>query len=991
MNNIINSVLNLINTTFKKIFIIILVFLSTILIFTGFFGIYYFSANNNLTNSKQNSNSVEIQTEVVTNNLDTSINTLAATIYEQLDYFGFLDTTVKTVGNDQIIVDIPFSNFTFLENPQAPFSLVDQQNLSKFSSILTAGLFYSGSLQVKSIDGQDFFVLDENNNISFNDGTNGTPGLVPPATTTTPAYTKSSATPTSALKPASFNVFDYAYVNYQNGSPYIQLRPVSDYVYWEIVDGFNYLIQSQVQEALGVTFWLGYDIYEQLVIKYDSEGYQAAEQDLYTYAHLDKNNEAISYVRPSAKPFLVLDTKLPYLGSMKPYNNVDGYHVVDIHPYSTTLTVHSANLIATRINYSAANFKLKPVSASIIFTSNSNLILKVFYYLFLSFIFITLIFIIWYLGLLGIVAATFLSLFFVSVMAFVSFAGFAFSPFLLITIGLGYLMSIMLTIGVANIFRNNLDENLDSEQKYRQNLGKINKKYAFIFFIFIVFFGTLAFFTPTAFAFQLYLIFYLVISLGIYTFIILPLLFLAVDKLTDFSFKKSTSTLQQKTSWHYSVGYNVSNPFEIIFLWKTSASLAKNRRLSLFVSVSVLVSILLFAVIGIVMLTGNSAFNNTIEFDGYYQYNAVWTIQTTAKIPDSIDNSDNGGYSSADPFDQQNLIDNLNSLEVTKIVNDAFKSVDAKIVDKTIVRRDYINYDVILDPATSSVIPTNFNYTFAYGLQLTTKTELTVSDITTINDQLALALYPTINTWANDNDPLTTSASPVVAPSPGYLMIEESGSYSNGAVAIVNNYSDYLVSAGIMFGLLAATFLTLLFILLYLRAATTLAILSSTFFEIVSLLILFIIFWVPFGVSFFIGLSFFVLISLLTKLLIAVPANRMLISNKNLPFEEFENQLRTNHKRLLNSNNLIALSFVISTLFIASIAVTMFWSLFAVALFGFVIIFLFNSYYFINCLIKLNHHAYNRRNIHRDRYLTKITHAKTKNHSAEELIEGINC
>ncbi|NOQ50086.1 MAG: hypothetical protein GQ557_00275 [Mycoplasmataceae bacterium] len=940
-----------------------------------------------------------------------NLEDIASLIDDRFEVAGVNQAQVFTKGEDELMIAFPLLG---IDN-ETPFSWISQERLLEDIAIGYFSAFTNETIELRTVFGDSIFYLDSDGQ-SARAATNDE--LKPDDTTTTDPtdptnlnYLSSTSIITDTTSP---QIFSRADVKYNNGKSYFELTlgetpSISSSV--NVFDQFNLVISeiynySLQKPVIGqVYMWSGYDTYSNLINKLDPEGYAQASavassspisvtnpavddetepttssasiDPLLIYAFTDPYTDEISTVqRTSSKPFLITSTT-SHIDSLSRYNhNSDGTYFLNWYP-DQALTSNEANNIANKINFATQQeLSFDLVSAMFIYNDENEEMMKIVILVFSTIIILLTIFMIWYLGLLGIIAASLLVLMGALFIFIGSISGVSLSFLFVGVLFLFWFVTLLLIVFVGSIFKNNRDQSISIGKKYQKNMAYISNKILIpimIFVIITVIFGLIA---PIWISIVILVnVVYFVIML-FFILIVLPYCFYLIDLFFNYSKTIPTETFK---SWNYLIGSFQTTHLDNDKIWNMIKPFKTKSSSLIFITSMIVFSVLTLGVFGIIFSANGSGLNLSGSSNSYYNYNVVSSLNgDSQEIYDQYINEFNteeyvnsSPIDSDDPYMQQDNFDNLQDYEDD--IEAIFDDAGVNVSNINLVRNDkFISNEIIMPDSSNNGFHLEFLYTYGYQIQSTSKmTASQQEEIQTALNEIQFKGY--INSTDVEQDL-------------NFALQTTTGSlYENQ-----DYYVPYTVksdSLSIFIALLIAVFALLIFMTIFYGWLDAFMTLSLLTFEVIFAFAMMMILWVPFGIGFWIALMTITFFSLITKSSISSKSTREIKilheRSSDLYFDIYDKK----SKNIFNISLLFyGLSFILFALSISYIGIIAVSGMVALFLTIPLIIFL-NSTIYPFLTSKLKYQKDNRKKLRHEKDEALVG---KEGIISEEYIEGIN-
>ncbi len=940
-----------------------------------------------------------------------SLEQLASGIDQGFDVAGVDQAIVLTSNNDEIMINLPL-NWLDDENP---FSWQSIEQLQKGLAIAYSYSFVNEDLEFRTVQGDPMFevsgsgadydyVLVEDSFTgvvsepeSDGSGDDMTIDLASAHPSISPAIKESSS---------GYQLIESSTVKYNGGKAYFKLIfNDEDYLDLAIDASTKLSTGAQDNSMLGTAYmWTGYDIYQKLVTTFDKDGWAMAagastknqittqseseETDengepimtetaytvdpLLVYAFMDpvkSEREGSAQIdqenitkRTSAKPFLLSETEVRQAASL--FN--DGF--VEWTP-AKALSSNEAKLINEKINYAAnSSLNFNYISSSFIYNEKNENAMKILFWTFATIIILVALFIMWYLGLLGVIADLILSILAMIFVMLGAASGVAAGFLFVSTIFFFLLIACGFIILITNKFKYNNDESTTPFSKYKKNLLEITNNNLIplgLIMLFLFIFGLIS---PLWIGINAFLaIVFLVLSI-IFIFGFYPLLLYKLDVWTSYS-----TTIRQKrfSNWNLMTGsMMIYQGLETDRYYKKLNILQSEKMAKTFGVVLVFATVITFGFFGVVAGVMGSGVNGASSERAEFKYNVV--MQVSKNSPQNVDynpfndvedtlvdeeylwyfgkdeinnegrqttnttipwvdttaadsSKENGYLNSDDPYGQEDIFALGEKYESN--ITDAFEDNHIKVQETAMVRNDHFGITDKLNPSNDAPIP-YWNYGFGY--QISSYDALTIeqkSDIETqlngvsTNDLIIKNGYNIKNNDITINFSLQEETGSLVNTTP---LAEENEalpvntSNGNGLPSLFTPYTQAHDGYRVLIALAVAAIAMLIFAWIMYGWTDAALMFALLFGELLTSFILVFILWIPFGISFWLGLSALGLFSLISKLTISSRGTKKIKVQDSTDLEIYKEAYAKGAKNLLMISLLIwGLGFIFFAIAIA--------------------------------------------------------------------------
>lgn len=635
----------------------------------------------------------------------TTIREAGDSIDDTLEFIGFNNTNVYISGEgkqSRVIIDTPISSYV---SDQDSDNVIDasktpETNISFLEEV--AGIYsttlFNPNLDFRSTDGQQIFTKTDK-------GYEYDGSVLETDDDTTESYAFKTS--------GKYNDYDFyksASVSYSNGQPVINVSLNDNNTQTTFLNAFQEF--NKDLEAGGKTFdiWLGYDQLEDFlqIVTGDTSA------NLYDY----KDSKYV-------KPF--------YIGSSSSTIMNSKYADRITIKTDNRLSDKEAKFYAKKINntelFTASN-ETGTVNVSLYTSQKSKIALYVMALLFILVIFVIAAIMLWYLGLLGLLASSvFLAVNAIVVAIFAS-ASLTVTMMALISLIVLAFVSGWLIFVLTNRYRfDNEDKYLTPTKRYFEKLRIFNKElFASVVSISILVFvaGMLL---PAIIASPLY-IFVIGIVLTYAMCLLLQLAIYGVDSLINFTgeyFDCKWSPIIGRIDplWNKEIKYNDS---------------ISKRRTTILTLSSIIVLLISFIMGGGMYLTTGSAINTNMYSTQSYYYN----VRVIDAKEVSMINSDEEQLDPVDSF-----YDATKTLEDD--VREAFKDAGYRPTSINLVRNDAVAFGPI--SGIDEISPENkLQDDASFGFNITTSKKIEGNSIDKVNEKLAEIETQGISVTSDDID-----------------------------------------------------------------------------------------------------------------------------------------------------------------------------------------------------------------------------------------------
>lgn len=647
---------------------------------------------------------------------DTTISQVGDYVDDTLQFLGVNNATVYTTGesgDEKIIIDAPISTYINSFDKEKDNSLAETMNSSenntnfvKAVGELFIATLFNNNLDFRTTTGDQIFTKT-GNDFEFNSEVFNTEETETESFRSTSNY-------------GDYDFYSNADVSYSNGVPVINVGISSfngtDKYLNLFKDFFNFLESNPDTEYV---VWFGYDQLQEFV------GNLTGESNPDLYATYGTSNWI--------KPFLVTKTKNNIMNSR--FDN-------DITiSSSSNFSEKQASFYARKINNSNSfTADASSINVSLYMNQKSKVALYVMAVLLLIVLILISILMIWYLGLLGLIASA--SFILVNLFAALIYSTAGLTVTMLGLVGLLILMFIsawMIFLTINRYRLNNDDKYLSPFKRYLEKLKEFNKE----MFTSVVTVSILAFvcgiFLPAIISAILFVVVIgNVIAFGLCIFN--QLIIFAIDSIIGFTKE------YYDVKWSLIIG-------RIDPLWKKDIkyndSISKAR--TTVISLSSIVVLLVAALFGgISYATTGSAINSSLFTTENFYYN----VQL-------VDPTDFGSFSAMDAeesgINELSMVDTAYELTNTykDDVKEVFKS-ESKVTSISTVRNDSLTFRGKADLSEGdSEFKEVFEDEMSFGFNITTSDKLSNKQIEAINGGLS-KIIPEANSEIEYSEKLGT-------------------------------------------------------------------------------------------------------------------------------------------------------------------------------------------------------------------------------------------
>lgn len=962
----------------KIIFFILIIFLLLSSFIGSLVGLFNYSSDDYKINSNYK-NYYNMQVEIEYFDSDKNVEFVSNYIEDTFLFFGIYDTKVDVINNNNLNVYFSIDEFGFGNDRYSEIS--EQNHKDEIISNLVI-LLNNSMIEFRTPEGE--MLIDEFGN--FVEPELPTPeggGENGGGTITTPPG-KIESYDSKIDLPGEINTYDFslieeAWVDYNQGYPVIKFIPTEE-ARGSFRDAWKFLFENssvptetgEIVDLNKYVVWFGYDILEYLVSNFDAENYSNANNNLLTYIYIDEDGNQLSEPKDFARPFFVS------YGSVKEKLNI--YR--DEFTLYGNFSKKQAENIVRRINFSKEKIDLSISNTSLVYNdvSFSSVYWVIFFFLtiiiLLSFFFIS-----WF-GLLGVIASTINLLFALILISSIGFFSIYLSLLLVFFVFLISLYLFFIEYITLKRFLTNFDKNKKKTLKIKEDFLFVSNYLLPFSVILILFMGVFGIFATSFFKIYFYLFF---LSLFICLFFLYTL-FIPSIILIDYIF----NIFDQKNNnkWNFLTGVNtkyysnLGNNFSKRY--KNLEGNNKNiRKFSLVGIIFLIVSLFLISFFSI--LKGGQLVNTTNISKDYYKYDLV----RVEKIPVYSNDIE---YEIKDyeiiNIDDEKSNDRYNQKVFEKQTKDDYNEIE-KLFSKNDIEifyyelNRYENYNFI----KKSEIPGgedefHFTTTYSYGFSIYTKNKIDsnlINDL--INKTFSNDLNKNENIFSISDDEQTSWLSDEEIESrienyQYYYWIKDSSSLVNGIDdqhLIKNSYFEEKFLINSIFKFVLLMFIVFIMFTLFFNFSVAFSTILSLFLEIIILVGISLLLFIPFISSFFTILFWFILLSTISKaILLERKSNKRKISFK---FETF-----------IFTQKIFSINLVFSVLFIYLFGFGIF-ILFLFSLISLFLIPLINLKFYIP-IIKTNNEKF----ILKENITWDILEKKSidKNYISEEFIEGVN-
>lgn len=697
--------------------------LSSILFLTAVvgsaFGIY--SSVKNLEGVDDSYNDyVQIEANVDINDPKNDINDVSRTISDTLEFLGMQNATIRTLGDDKIVINNPLTSYSysdFIINPSVDdhfdfmSSSSDNDDYLKEASTLLVPLFFDGTLDIRDTEGDAAFIrVGDDQHYQFAGGVDSStyPGdFGVEAEEETETETESTIlTSTRSIDMSDYeidNFFGEASIKHSNGYPLIEMS-----ISKEGTNGDGYInmfkdLDQYIDETESTdnptqyVVWFNYALTYDLVELIDPDGL-ASSGDLYTYVSSN------SVLRP-----LYLTTGTTSIMSSKYSDTVE---------FTGTYTEQQAQYFVNRINNSN-DYTYSNIKFEVQINMQSKVMLIVLASLLIVFILVVIFAFVGYFGLLGLIASSIVAITSTVMMMLLSSSGILLTGLGLIAIGVIIASVSMMSYQVMNLYKeNNEDKFISVTKVFTGKFGLIQSRiFSPIVTTVLLFYGA-GLVVPTLIAIPLDLI---VIGIVV-AYLFVTLLLVPIIYLIDLVIKWTRDDIDRK--WDWISGYSKSN---IEFKHHGFESTKKSSLIGTIITVLVL--IVTVGAAGIYYGTTGSAVNSNSFGTQSYSY----VVEPTASQA-WLNLLGDDEFSGANPWGASMAQTHYEAtVEYVEEVETAFEDNGIKVSSIEVIRVD----DITAESDSLKLIG-------GFGFEIYSKDAITTESAAAINEDLS-AINVTLN------------------------------------------------------------------------------------------------------------------------------------------------------------------------------------------------------------------------------------------------------
>lgn len=880
--------------------------------------------------------SYEMQIKVDWNNQkNQDIYYVANVIYDRLNNFDFLNSDVSVIDNSNISVSIPIISIS--SELKDKFSLSNQEDL--FREVLTfqTSLTSKKNLEFRTIEGNQLFTLNQDGQVNFNEP-------APPPEEEQPMTLSSNdlLLYEDFFTPYDIQLFSDAKIEYNNGVPYAKLKTATNDIWTEMLkmgEALPNLYDAETNPyGNEIVLWFGYEEFNWIAKTIDPDGYAAVGNDPLTYAFTDSNGEKRSTPIPLAEPFLV--------GSWVIEQSFSVFETGWI-PITAQLTSTEVNSLVNDIKFADNKFELEVISTNLSLSKNTSSSINWIQITLLVLLLIMGLLMFWWFGLLGMIAASINGILILSLFGFLSLMAIPLTSSILIALGLISLLGFIFSFYLLKEIKKEKTHTEKGFKKLFNLIKNYNNKttpVVVVLLLLLVFFAVII---PPS----IKLIFYFIILGFILNFFYIYFATIPLLILMDLIFKFSQFT-------------NSNNKWDIVTGLKKSFSIGKFNNLiekgstkttvRVFTITTLTLTVVGFMTFGILFAITGSGTNNQYLYDGYYKYDVVLTTRISEDDLVGNENPD-------DPYNQKTMITQINN-DSSKIKN-IFSEKGVNVFETNTIRNDNHFLWQYLDP--NGINEDKYDYSFAYGLSIQSKTKMNSQQIIDINNELSQITTQWGSYELNETFSLTDISS----------------------VTSIDSYSVDKNSMLQFLGILLAILTTIIFMIIFFKWDGGIISLLLTAIETLASFGLTVILFAPFTPMFWFGLFTIITISIVTKSIIMTLVKSKMdkikkIKVKNV-FIYYKEETSKIVLPLLFSMIGILFLLMIPLMFIGIID----FGMLGILLCGFIIIFISNIFVFPLVAAK----GYElRKRIYKKRLNLDILESEEENIIDEEYVKGIN-
>ncbi len=823
----------------KKVFGIIVPIALFLIVFISSFFSFFSLSNDDYDFSSEYKNYYEVEIDISWGSSNKNVSYVSNYFVERLDNLGYYDSLVDIVDSDTVVVSFPLNNFIPGDEDQFSFSNESDFIIEAFSVITS--LMIKTNIEFRTADGQQLFIYDNDGVVEFQKPE-------APELPTGSSYNSKNLFDSSSLY--EVQLIEKATVEYQNGSPYIEITPKSKFEN-QFVDAANYFASEEaiVGGYNKIIVWTGYQILYDLVEEYDSDGFIAAESDLYKYIFMDSNGQQSSTPKQFASPFylttsdIVSYTTNPFKETYSIYGN---------------FTDEEAKFYADKINFSNEDFSFDVNYLGMKFNGESYRSFKWVVILFISIIVIVSFFFVYWFGLLGLISGVANLLIILLSLFAVNLFGVPLSLFVAFATFFGVMLNLIILWKLFTWVKEDIKDTKNNRSSFdrfkKMNISTIlSVVIIFVPIISILMFLSL-FSIPLVKFFSSIILITNFLSIITLFLIVIPVLFL-VDYLIEFN-----SVILNVLDKKWSIYFGVKNAPQLIEKEKYKEKVNFPKSENVFKGI-VLFSLGVLVISLGIFFTGKivygSGFNRADSFNSYYRYTVVRDIEYT--FLESSNNADKND------LHYQELMISETKKNKNDIIN-IFEDNGAKVKDYEIIRYDNFSQISDLTPAREVSIFEKVEWSFTFGINIYTSNDLSSDEIMELENDLEA------NTFLTSAKPIEEDQS---------LSSEVEGSWEFNYELMdnfsVTSNSDDKITSYTFESIFDNFIVQILFVILIILLITTIisgiaigvSITLSILLEVLIVIGMLIIFVVPISQVLLIGIFTFISISLVSKMIYA--------------------------------------------------------------------------------------------------------------------------
>ncbi len=819
------------------------------------FGVVSYTGNPEIfKKSHEYQNKYESQVKVDWGSEKKDINHVASYLYDRLDFYGYENGEIKIINDDTLSIIMPVSTFDNKKDDE--WSILTEEELTREVLAFQNAVTQKQNIEFRHFDGTQLFDLVE-----------GQIKFIEPKPPEEPdgGYSSTLSAPDDLYDKYELQLFKDAKVSYNNGVPYIEVLPVNENVLEEFRKmgrTLPLLRTGESQQGNTAIAWFGYDELAWRAKATDYDQFEKANFDPLTYAFTDTLGETSELIR--------LEAEANYVTTW-PIESEFSIHE-DWIPIYGSFTQQYALSAVSSIKFANQKFDLDITSTNLIINQETLAANSWLIWVYLSIIVLVAFFMMYWNGLLGLIATSGIGVLVFSLIGFILIMGIPVTTGLLTVISFVILMSFFANLFILKIVKTPQEESKTIWEKAKTYIRNISVSTTIVMVIAMVFLSSVIFFLPVSIGMTLFIaLIGIAMFLLINYFFVLPLI-VGMGYMFNFTPNKDSKwNLINGVTKDLNLDLNVSNQLVKI----ASPFLLKN-----IATVATTVTFIGLTVFGIMSIVGTGA-NVKYPSNDYYKYDVVltqrWDEDEILEIPPGMEN---------DPYNQKQMIKNVQT--DTSDISKVFRDNKVSVISTTIIRNDDFFLWKLLDP--DGIHEEIYNYDFSYGLSIYSETKMNGEALLSIEKKL-----------------LSTGD--------GYTLAEQSSLTDLDNVSKYELYTQSRDNSLMAWGLVGAMFITLLFIIAYFKWSGVIAVSSSIIIESLLAFALTIIFWTPWTAMFWIGLLLIIGFSLITKAMSTAYVRQRIIKTKRNSEEDvyifFKNYAS---KALLPTSLIVVMSILFLTL-----------------------------------------------------------------------------